>query len=158
MRVSLPLLLLLAAVIATAGMVIGSPTHLILSSYVDKSCDPTQMLAFNVSVPLGECLNNHDFSKPTCETMSNCIGELTGTYGSTFPYEALVNCSGAPSMSLSVFPEWDSEAFNVEVKIYFISKACWGIPIPMHFTAGQCASQFALSGPCGMAGSSVSWA
>lgn len=152
-------LLAACTAIAMASFVVAAaPTHLILSSYVSKSCDPTQMQPFNVSVPLGSCLNNHDFNKPSCETMSNCIGQLTDMYGSTFPYESLVNCSGPPSMSLSVFPEWDAEAFNLEVKVYFISKACWGIPIPMHFTAGQCASQFALSGACGMAGSSVAWA
>ena len=142
----------LVAVFAAA-----QPTYLILSSYSDASCDPATMLPFNLTVPLGSCLNNHDFDKAPCEVLQGCVTNLTAVYGPTVPYEAMVNCTAAPSMHLSVLPTYDAAASELEVKVYAISKACWGLGLPLHFASGACASTFAVSKHCGVSGASVSW-
>ena len=130
---------------------------LIMSSYNTSSCDPAGILPFNLSIPMGQCLNNHDFTVPTCPVLLNCITTLTRSVGPVFPYESLVNCSQAPPMLLSVIPSYDTSAGQLKITLYALSQECWGVPVPMHFTWGECASVFALSGKCGIAGASVTW-
>jgi hypothetical protein len=104
------------------------------------------------------CLNNHDFDDPPCPILEDCIDKLYVTYGGTIPYEQLVNCSGAPPMHLSVQLSYDPNANKLDAKIYPISKTCFGIPLPLTFKEGECASTFALSKKCGIPGASLSWA
>ena len=145
-----------ALALTAAASVLSAPTELLLTSYVASECNE-HPLNFNVSVPLGTCLNNHDFNKVACGTLNGCIGNLTMQYGATIPYEGLVNCTGASAMPLSVMPTFDEATNQLQVKLYVISHACWGIPVTLHFSRGQCASQFAISSSCGIAGSSVAW-
>jgi hypothetical protein len=102
-----------------------------------------------------QCLNNHDFGSVPCSLLRSCLSTL-GARG-TFPYESLVTCTGAKAMPLSVFPTYDSKGRQLLVKPYLISQTCWGLSIPLHFSRNECASTFAVSSACNIAGASLGW-
>lgn len=136
--------------------VADAQSYLILSSYTNSDCDASSVLPYNVSVQLDQCLNNHDFNKVPCDNLTTCLDSLSSG-GQTIAYEDLVNCTGAPSMLLSVFQTYDSSSNELAVKVYPLSRACGDIPLPLHYQYGACASTFALSKSCGISGASVSW-
>jgi hypothetical protein len=105
---------------------------------------------------LGECLNNVDFAKVPCDLLDSCIEAGMRRYRSpTFPYKFLKECTGAKPLPLSVRPSVKNG--KLRAHIYPVSKTCWGIPLPLSFESGQCASTFAVSSKCGIAGSSIKW-
>jgi hypothetical protein len=130
------------------------PQTLLLRSSETKKCDEEEL--FSLTIPLSKCLNNHDFSKVDCAKLHACIGDKK-----RMAYEDLVQCSGAPSMRLSVFQEvWffvlfslsyccntkvDPTTGRLRVLLYPLSRSCSSIPIPLHFARGSCASTFAVS-------------
>lgn len=137
----------------------ASPSYLVLSSYSSTTCDPSTAYAFNLTIPLGQCLNNHDFNSADCNVLDKCLHvTLPKQFPSlTFPYEALVACTGAPKMHLSVNPSFDASVNKLAAKIYPLVEACEDLPLTLHYSAGECASKFAVSKKCNVGGSSVSW-
>jgi hypothetical protein len=145
-----------AAVLAAAVISAQQPRFLVLSSWVSSACNGAQE-PYNVTVPLGICLNNHDFDAVDCTLLTKCLtSSLPSRYGSkTFPYVALVNCSRAPAMSLSVLNSVSGNTLTA--KIYPLQKTCGAIGLPLHYSYGECASTFALAKHCGIAGASLTW-
>ena len=130
---------------------LADPTSLLLQTFESSSCSGNVL--FSLAIPLDVCLNNHDFASVDCTVLHNCINKFGS--GSVFPYESLVNCTGAESMYLSVSPTYSDN--KIHAKVYPISKTCFGIPIPKSFSKGDCASAFAVSSNCGFAGAAISW-
>lgn len=144
-------------VLSCVLMAAAAPKFLVLSSYKDAKCDPRTRVPLNLTIPLGECLNNHAFDKVSCSILTQCITQLHNDVGPQVPYEALVNCTAAPSMRLSVTPTYDAARDQLKATVYALSRTCFSIPIGLHYDAGECASTFALSKGCGVAGASVAW-
>jgi hypothetical protein len=126
---------------------------MLLRSSSAKDCSTES--DFALTIPMGKCLNNHDFSKVACDKLQACL--LRVPKGGLLPYEDLVQCSGAPSMPLSVFQEVDATTGRLRALVYPLSRTCSDIPIVMHFAKQQCASLFAVSKQCGIAGAAVDW-
>ena len=95
-----------------------------------------------VTLNTGECLNNHDFSKVDCSILQQC---LAGNNQMT--YQELVECSGAPALSLSINIT-ATEDGSITVHTYPISKTCFGIPVPVHEDVGDCSKLFAFNPDC----------
>ena len=106
-----------------------------------------------LAIPLGTCLNNHDFSIVPCSKLLAC---LPGQFGAVMPYSALVNCTQAPSMHLSINSAI-SDDNELQIKVYPLVRSCSDIPLPLSFSKGACASKFAVSSACGLAGATVDW-
>lgn len=150
-------LLLLTIAMLLVGRPICGQTVLVLSSYSTSDCNPINLLPFNLTVPLGTCLNNHDFDAVNCTLLSGCISKLSSQGRGFIPYDALVNCTNAQPMYLSVRPVFSPVTNELHVDLYVISEQCNMIPVPLNFKYGECASAFSISKSCNISGSSVSW-
>jgi hypothetical protein len=86
-----------------------------LRSLPFANCSTTRATAI-VSIPLNKCLNNHDFSsnKISCQLLAKCQQQLAPIV----PYESLVNCTGAPSIPLSVYPTMSADGTILTMKLY----------------------------------------
>ncbi len=131
----------------------SNPSTVLLRSMTDKACSGKPR--FSLSIPTGTCLNNHDFNKVECSRLQACLARVP--QGGVLPYEELVQCTGAPSMRLSVRQEVDPSTGRLRALIYPLSRSCSGLPIVLHFAKQQCASLFAVSKSCGIAGSALDW-
>ncbi len=126
---------------------------MLLRSSEAKNCSADERFA--LTIPMGVCLNNHDFSKASCDKLEACL--LRVPKGGTMAYKDLVQCTGAPSMALSVRTEVDATTGRLRAFVYPLSRSCSGLPVVLHFGKKQCASLFAVSKKCGIAGAAVDW-
>jgi hypothetical protein len=104
---------------------------------------------------MGSCLNNRNFADVECGKLHACLAQVPP--GGVLDYEALVQCTGAPSLPLSVRTEVDPDTGRLRAFVYPFSRSCSDIPLVLHFDKKQCASIFAVSKKCGIAGAAVDW-
>jgi hypothetical protein len=154
MRAILVVAALLAAAAAAAAAA-AQPRFQVLNSFNTSDC--AGALPYNITIPLGECLNNHDFDKVSCGRLQGCLATLSRP-SPYIAYAALVNCTAAPAMDLSVRGALIDGGAGLRLHVYPLQKTCKYLGVPMTFhEKNKCASTFALSKHCGIAGSSISW-
>ena len=110
-------------------------------SYLNNDCGGNTTAA-NVTIATDTCLNNHDFSKVSCSILESCLNSVP-----TMSYEQLVECSGAPSMHLSVILTAFTDG-AIKVHAYAGSKTCHGLSAPIPEEVGSCSTFFAFNKDC----------
>ena len=129
-------LLFLICTVANCDTLNGTLTF---TSYTTSDCSGNHVAT--VTIPTEVCINNHDFNKVSCEILTDCLS------GGTISYETLVNCTQAPAMKLSIKVEAHSST-SLVVYSYALSKTCFGVPVPIFETVGDCSTFFAFNKDC----------
>lgn len=132
----------------------------VLQSFANSDCSGNNF-PLNITIPLGSCLNNHQFDDVECDTLNQCFSALRvncSAYGPCYAsYQSLVDCTGAPAMHLSVYQTVDEITQKLVAKVYALQEQCTALPITLRFGRGECASAFAISKSCGISGSALNW-
>lgn len=113
---------------------------IIFTPFVNDDC--TGDFGANVTIPTLSCLNNHDFNKVPCPTLTDCL-----TTWNIMSYEDLVDCTGAPAMDLSINATVYTDG-SITVHSYALSTGCHGIPVPIFENVGDCSTFFAFNKEC----------
>jgi len=128
------------------GLASATDNILVLTSFGKADCSDRGLAAKQVLVKLNTCLNNHDFTQVSCNTLSTC---LSGSGRMT--YEDLVTCTKAPRMLVSVNVTVDSQR-TIAANIHSPMTDCTSLGFTSRYKQGDCASTFAFSSKCGFPG------